>query len=338
MPRDSSTTPQKIQKELEEGAVRPFYYLYGEEKLGIDLTLESVRRVLFGHPPSRSRSEIAFYGNEVHAKELLEAALTLPMLARRQMITVKGAHEMPQRETERLVPYLDAPADFTCLVFTADTIERKGKFFQALQRHGALVEFRPLAEKELPRWVQEQARQAGVELSRQAAAALVELVGGQMDLLKGELDKLLLYAEGQKIDVRDIQRVAIDSHSFSIFELVDAVGNRNAEISLRILGKMLDAGEEPLMILGMICRQIRHIWQVKQLRVQSKSTASIQRETGLSPWVVEKLHRNGQRFSEKDLLAAILLLAQTDLALKSSRLDSRLIMEGLIMSLCRKGG
>lgn len=336
--RDSSTTPHEIQKELQGGSVRPFYYLYGEEKLGIDQALEAIRRVLFGHPPSRSRSETTFYGNDARAKELLEAARTLPMLARRQMITVKAAHEMPQREVERLAPYLDAPADFTCLVFAADTIERKGKFFQALQRHGALVEFRPLADKELPGWVQEQARHAGKELSRQAAAALVELVGGQMDLLKGELDKLLLYAEGQKIDVRDIQRVAIDSRSFSVFELVDAVGDRNAEMSLRIMGKMLDAGGEPLMILGMIARQIRHIWQVKQLRAQGKPTASIQKETGLSPWVVEKLHRNARRFSEKDLLDAIFLLARTDLALKSSRLDSRLIMEGLIMSLCRKGG
>ncbi len=332
--------PWELEKELQKDIVRPFYYLYGEEKLSMNSTLEAIRRVLFGREASSSRSEIIFYGTEVQADKLLMIAQTLPMMAKRQMITVKASDEMSKPELRRLVPYLDAPADFTCLVFTAETIDRRSDFFKALERSGALVEFRPLHEKELPRWLQDQARLAGKELSRDAAVAMVELVGSQMETLKGELEKLVLYAEDRRaINAADIRKVAIDSRSFSVFELVDAMGERDAERSLRILGKLLEAGDqdEPLKVLGMVARQIRLIWQVKQLKIKGKSKDAIQKDLGITSWLVEKLHRFGRRFSEKDLLSAILMLARIDLALKSSRLNSRLIMESLILNLCRKG-
>ncbi|MBW2147891.1 MAG: DNA polymerase III subunit delta [Deltaproteobacteria bacterium] len=341
MPNSSSLTPRELEKELQKDIVRPFYYFYGEEKLGLNNALEAIRRVLFGRETSRQRSEIILYGKEVLADELLMAAQTLPMMARRQMITIKAAHEMSRREMRRLVPYLDAPADFTCLVFTADTVDRKSDFFNAMERHNALVAFRPLPEKELPRWVQDQARLVGKELSRDAAFALVELAGTQMETLKGELEKLLLYAEDRKvISAADIRKVAIDSRSFSVFELVDALGNKDVEKSLRILGKLLETGgpDEHLKVLGMIVRQIRLIWQVKQLKTKGKSQAVIQKDLGLASWLVEKFHRFGRHFSEEDLLCAVRMLAHTDLELKSSRLSSRPIMEGLILSLCKKGG
>ena len=111
-------TPQEMEKELQAGKIRPVYYLYGENRLGMDHMLESIRGALLYSGASRgSTGEITLYGGEVKADELVVTANTFPMLAGRRMIMVKAAHEIPKTEMRSLALYMENPADCASIFF-----------------------------------------------------------------------------------------------------------------------------------------------------------------------------------------------------------------------------
>jgi len=55
----------------------------------------------------------------------------------------------------------------------------------------------------------------------------------------------------------------------------------------------------------------------------------------MSPWIVKNLIEQGKSFSESSLREGLLKCHQTDLAIKRGRGSKELLMEKLVIDLCR---
>ena len=222
--------------------------------------------------------------------------------------------------------YLDHPAPRAWVVLLAEGAKArdlgKNPVWGRLQKAGAALGFYRLKEAELFQWLNQEAKGLGKTLALAAAQRLVEIVGDNLAELSQELEKLALYAGGEKtLTPNLVNQLATHSRSFNIFALVEALGEPGPHKRLTALGQLLDLGEKEPKILVMLARQLRLLIKFKE------------KAPGLSPWDMKRLAQQAPRFSEAALRAHLFLLHQIDLQLKTSAGSPRLWLEWALLKM-----
>ena len=330
--------PDELLRQVRHKHIPELLYLYGQEGYLIQQAVGSIRRAVLGAEKD-DFNDHQFFGKEATASQIIETAMTLPVFSPRRLVTVKDAQLLPASELDDLIPYLKKPVPETCLLFIADKIDSRRKFFQAFKKHGTLVEFKPLTERELPGHIRSVLTERDIEITGDALDLFCSLVGSGLQEVHGELEKLLTYlGERDLIDIADIQAIVSKGRVENIFELGNAVGRGDAGRALMLAKSLSDAGEAPLKILSLLVRHFRQLWKVRELQVQNCDKREIARVAGVPYFVVDGLVAQGKRFSRQDFHRAYALFLETDLAMKSSGADAEALLESLLLQLVRRNG
>lgn len=145
-------TSVELNKAIAANKLPSLIYLYGEEAFLLEESLTAVMNAVVD-VASRDFNLLVISAKEVNAVDLIDTARTFPVFAARRMIVVKQAQNLSAAVLEALLPYIAAPVDECCLVFCADRIDKRKKFFQTFKKHGQLVEFKPLYANKIPPFV-----------------------------------------------------------------------------------------------------------------------------------------------------------------------------------------
>ncbi|MCF6265359.1 MAG: DNA polymerase III subunit delta [Desulfuromusa sp.] len=325
-----------LYRKLRSNQVPTLLFLYGQEPYLIQQAARTVRRAVLPND-NDDFNDNQFYGKEAAAEQILAAAMTYPVFAEKRLVTVKDAHLLPAAELENLLPYLQDPVPETCLLFIADKIDSRRKFFQKFKKYGDLVEFKPLSNREIPQYIRNSLNQQDIKISADAVDLFCSMVGGNLYEIHAELNKLLTYiGDATLVDIVDVQAVISRGRAENIFELGNAVGRGDTAKALTLIMRLSAAGEAPLKILSLLVLHFRRLWKVRELQVQNRSANEIAKVAGVPPFVVDGLIRQGKKFSRKDFLRAFELFLETDLAMKSSGADAGALLDNLILRLVRK--
>ena len=314
---------------MAKGKARPFYLLYGDEGYLIERARGRIVDTLL--PQLRELNYTSYDAGEAPPAEVINASNTLPCMAQRRIVLVKGAHQYSKGDLKSFSPYLQSPSPTTSLVFIAD--EMSAEFLREV-KDGAFHLERPLQKEVIP-WIRTIARELGKEITAEAAGYLQEAVGRDLQGIYHELSKASLYiGERERIELADVEKVVSEVRVTTIFELTKAIGERDLKRALRALERIWESGEPPLKILGMISRQFRHLLMTKEVLTHGGGTAEVKKEVGISnPYYLRELTAQAKGFSQASLQRAIKSLWQADLKLKRSSLPRRLLLEGLIIKL-----
>lgn len=326
-------TADEFYRQLRSNQIPPLLCLYGEESFLVKKAVTDLRQRVF--PQGQDDfNDNQYFARDVKAEQLIDAAQTLPMFAQRRLVTVRDAQLLPAAEQEKLLPYLDDPAPETCLLFVADKIDSRRKLFQQFKKKGELVEFKPLAERDLPRYLQKLVNDKDIEISADALSLFCSMVSENLNEVHTELDKLITYlGSATLIDIKDVQAVVSRGRAENVFELGNAVGRGDVVAALTLINRLSAAGEAPLKILGLLVRHFRQLWKVRELSVQRCSSRDIAAQVRVPFFVVDGLVKQSGRFSRKDFMHAHQLFLETDLAMKSSGADVEALLDQLILSL-----
>ncbi len=329
-------TPEELLRSLRNNQAPELIYLYGQEPFLAQRAAAQVRRAVLASDKDDFNDD-QFYGKDTTAAQITEAALTLPVFAPRRLVTVKDAQQLPAGELEQLIPYLKQPVPETCLLFVADKIDSRRKFFQQFKKSGALVEFKPLSERELPGYIRGLLDDRDLRMTGDALDLFCSMVGSSLHEVHAELEKLLTYLGTRTlVDVPDVQAIVSKGRAENIFELGNAVGRGDAARALGLVKGLVDAGEAPLKILSLLVRHFRQLWKVRELQVQKKGKRDIAGIAGVPFFVVDALVAQGKRFSRKDFQRAYEMFVETDLAMKSSGADAEALLESLLLNLVKR--
>ena len=302
----------ELKRQLAAGDLAPLYFVVGEEAPLRDDAVAAIRAAVLGPDDANigAFNSDVVYGDETEAAEILTLCGNLPMFATRRLVVVKEVGALGAHEAERLLPYLEAPVETTCLVLTGGKVDGRVKFFQALKQAAVSVDCAPLDAQALPAWVQEQAGALGLRLDQAARESLIEASGGALGVLCREMEKLAAYvAPNTRVTAADVEAVQGADTGGSVHDLIDALQRRDRVSSLRSLGKVLDAGEPPLKVLGFLAACWRNMWRAR-------------------------------KFSQ-EMLRDFELFREIDSRLKGGgggRRKERLEMERLVLNLCRGAG
>jgi len=335
-----------------DSKIYPVYLLFGPEDYLIE---EEIQRLLDRTLSSKERglNLHLFSGEEHSVKEIVQAAQTIPMFSQYRFVLVSDADRMDEEGMEALSRYIQKPSPATCFVLCAQTLGLWKKHRSEIEKVGKIIECNRLRGKVLVSWLKNRMSIKGKKLSDDAADYLVEVVGDHLRDLDNALEKAFLsVGEKRVIDLSDVEGVASDVKISTVFDLMDAIGLQNLEKALGILEKAMESKtvsfkreedsskkmDDPFpLLLSMMAKQYRNIWRVKEMASQQQEVAEIARVLRMSPWNVKKLMDQERHFSVSSLREGILRCHQTDLSIKRGRVQKDLLMEKLVIDLCRPG-
>ncbi|MDE3110575.1 MAG: DNA polymerase III subunit delta [Acidobacteriota bacterium] len=274
--------------------------------------------------------------------EILRRAATVPMLAERQVILVDEAESAEKLGEESrdeilksLAEYFAEPAPFTLLLIEADALDRRLKFFKLLSEKALIVEL-SIDEGSAPEWTAQTARDMGVEIDREAAALLAEILNGEPGRIHIELEKLAAYVHpprgSGRITQRDVEILVVTARRNTVWQLADMLVSRNREGALEFLGNLLREGEEPAGIVGVLAWTYRKLIEAREFPPHTNGYQAA-RPLQMRPEAAEAAVRQAHRVSKAELLAGIEALAEADSELKSRNPNPRATMEFLIARL-----
>jgi len=326
--------PEEFEKEIREGGVGPLYYIYGEEpylvERGVKLLL--ARAV---SPEFREFNLNVYYGAEAKGTEIVEAAQTLPMFAERRVVVVKKSGALSAAALDIMAGYVQDPSPSTCLIFQGEKIDQRKKFFLDVKKNGQLVEYKRLFENQLGVFIRNEAAAYGKKLEPAAVEMLVHFIGNNLQELAAQIEKVATYAgERSTIKVDDIRQVASDTKVDSVFDLANALGEKNLGKALRSLHTILRDGEAPLMLLAMMTRHFRQLRLVRELLEKKMSSPEISKAAGIHPYFISGVIAQAKNYRLPDFKIIFERLYATDLALKTSGGRANDLMERLAMDIC----
>jgi len=253
-----------------------------------------------------------------------------------------------------------------CLILTAEAADKRKKIFKVIDRTGVVLHFGKIKETATRETLKSEAKKlldgCGKSLTSGAWAALGKKTGFQLRPSLNELQKLVVFAgEKTMIDEEDVETVVGKTKEDRVFDLTNAMSEKNAKAALLALQALLDQGEPPLMILSMISREIRLLLQASILTQSGKlppmtpgmEFPSFQKNVypsvsamaqgmarkedllvGKHPFVIFNALRHCRRFSYPVLIGYLDELLEMDRAMKSSTTDPQLLLERFLIKAC----
>ncbi|MBE9472980.1 MAG: DNA polymerase III subunit delta [Chloroflexi bacterium] len=328
-----------------------FYIFHGADEFTRAETLADFKRRL-GPPDTVDLNTTILDGGTLTLAKLRHACDAIPFLAEKRLVIVEGllTRLAPRKDRElstsqrelltALADYLPRLPETTRLVFIEDKPLPARHSMLRLARQeerGYVKRFDPPDAKVLPRWIEKRVRKYGGEIEPQAAQQLAAVVGTDLRLLDQEIIKLVTYTQsptgGQAITIADIETVVPYAQAAVVFDLVDALGRRDGRTAAQTLHRLLDAGEHPLMLLAMIVRQFRLLIQVKELKAERATPHDIAKTLRLHPFPARKLHTQATHFTTAQLEAVYRHLLDTDVAIKTGKIDPEVALDLLVAGL-----
>lgn len=332
--RVGSDRDRSLEERIEKGKVAPAYCLYGEDDYRREEALAHLLDALLPEG-ARELNLDQLRPGEPESGSILGSARTLPFLAARRVVLIRGAEALSKQQEEELLGYLNDPSPTTSLVLSARRLDLRTRLAGALQQKGVVLRFERLGADSMKDSLLAAARARGKRLSPEAVSLLITLAGDDLRQAIYGVEKATLFVgEREEITPQDVESLVGEGRARSIFQLTDAVGVKNLGDALCCLTKLLQNGEEPLAILGMLARQIRLLVRAKALRELATPSGEMARALALPPRVVQTLAEQGISLSWQQLAGAFHSLYRADLAIKTGRAGAPAVLHRLLWDLC----
>lgn len=337
-----------LKEDLKKENIRNLYLFYGQEEYLKKYYLDRIESCLLSED-LKTLNKVMLEG-KIEIGRIIDNCETLPVFAEKRLVIVKNSGffkskkargdgaASPQGANNALLKCLQDIPSHTCLVFYEAEIDKRMKqVLDAFKNNGLIVEFPYSKPDELVRWVVRRFKASGRDIDMAAASMIVENCEQGMTEIGNEIEKLVDYTAGRElVKTEDIDAVCTKSIKSRIFDLTDAISEKNATKALKLVNDMTILKEPMQKILFMITRQFRQILQIKLLNNEGISVNEAAGKIGITPYGAGKLLKQSKSFSVEDLKRALDNSLEMDIAVKTGRLDDRMAVDLLIMEFAGK--
>ena len=321
---------KQINEDIKQGNFKQIYLLYGEERYMKRQYKERLRKALCGDDDTMNTH---FYeGKDISIGEIIDLAETLPFLAERRVIFLTDSG-LFKSGGEKMAEYLASPNETTYFVFTESEIDKRSKLFKTVSSRGYAAEFAIQDENTLKRWVAGVLAKDNKKISEGTVQLLLSKTGTDMDNIQSELEKLICYCmERDVVTSEDVEAICTTRISNHIFDMINAIADRQQKRALELYYDLLALKEPPMRILFLIARQCNMLLQTKELKARGYDNRTIGSKIGVPPFIAGKYLTQASRFKTSLLRNAVQQCVETETAVKSGKMNDRMSVEILILS------
>lgn len=260
--------------------------------------------------------------------------------------------EIKSGKEKIILKYLENPQENIKIFFVEDNLDKRKKIYKEifkLEKGGKaeIKEFLTPANFQFDNWIKMMVEKSGGKIEREAVSALAISLGrglAQKDKnkkiiqsynlweAKSEIEKLVSYCDGGEITKSDVKLLVKSKVDMNIFNLIDSISSKNKRKAVSLLNEQIDEGANEIYMLTMFVYQFRNLLRVKSLLSKGMSSFEIASETRMHPFVVQKSIEQCGKFEMNDLKKIYKKLSDADLAIKTGKINSRLVLDLLVVS------
>lgn len=349
---------ERFVSEVSSRKMKPGYVFIGDEAF----FRRQCREAVLHHLIPEGMREFSFFEFDLEnteIQEVLDRARTPSLMAPFQVFFVRGVKALYGRgkhdaEFAAIEAYFKNPNPDALVIFIADHVsipadvrrmemqdkERYERIKETLGDYCQVIEFARVEEGEAAKWVTDTAAKEEVKVEPDASRELVDALGGDMMMIAGELEKLILYVgEKKRITLGDVETMVLAAKQRTLYELTDAITAKDRTRSLEVLDAILSTGDGDDAAIGhlyMLAKTFRQMLVISERNVRDSRALwqVLWQGFRVPPFAAEDVIRQARRYkSRRELTRAIRLIARADLALRSNPPSKRLVLENLVLDL-----
>ncbi len=325
---------QNFYQQMESGQLKPVYFLFGEESYLLSQSTQRFK-ALFEGSGLEDFNYQSFYAGDANVEQIRESIETLPMMSAYRVIVIKEAQNFSEKEWEALEPILSQPVSTSVVAFFASTVDKRKKGIRLLIDKSQAIEFKKPYENQMPSWIQYIAKTYELSITAEASNLLHTLVGTHLIEIDSEMKKLKDFISPRnKIELADVASVVSRSKEESVFDFTRAVGENNRAVALEHLVHLLDQGQSEIGVVALLARHVRLLLIVKKGMNQGLHGAKLAQLAQVSPYFIDSYVSQAKLWSSLQLQKLMMVLSETDKALKSSPLSSHIWLENMVLKSC----
>ncbi len=292
-------------------------------------------------------NEFSFTSYDMEEDELQTAisdAETISFMGGDRVILIKNAYFLTgsdktklEHDLERLLHYMKHETPQTTLIITvpAEKLDARKKVVKELKKNAEHIVCNPLPPNQINSFIRKKATDYNANITSDAIQRLIMLLGGNLQSIDKELEKLGLFANGKSIDEDMVTNMISRNLEQDVFLLSDLIVKKQLQQAHQVLVDLLKKKEEPIKILALLASKFRLILQVKILSLKGYPQRKIASELGMHPYPVQLACEQSRYFEEEELSKLLCNITKIDFKMKTGQTDKVLALESFMMSLSR---
>lgn len=313
-------------------------FLYGEDIYSI----KNVTRKLVANFIEKEKGDLnvkIFESNDLSLEAFINSIMSAPFLGDEKLTVVKNfLISGDDKEMEKkILKYLEKIPEKSKVIFVEEgKPDARGALFKFLEKTNS-KNFPLPNEIKIRQFITDLVNQSDLKISNQALSKISQYVGPDFWQLENELSKLILYVKSlnkSEITEKDIEKLIEPNITLKIFDLTDALANRNKKKALEIFNDFVRAGEDLFLVFNMIIYQVRNMLIVEDLVKLGKKN-DVAKISGLHPFVVKKIEYSLPKFKKGELVSFYQRLGDIDWQIKTGRADIETALVMLFVDFCK---
>jgi len=338
---------------LQKAELRHVYLLAGEEHYYIEKAQERILSQLFANPQEQGNAVQKLSGT-IDSDDLVGLIETAPFFSSKNVLLLQDSSLFKEKKgeegdvakkagkdkkLERLLALLADMPEYSYIIFIQTSkADKRRKIYKAVEKYGAVLEAEAIRAWNINDWLQGKLQAINKDMDREAMAYFSGVVSTMqtisLEFLDREFDKLALFSQERRITRALLEKVFAGLPEVSIFALLDAVSERKAKKALQLLRRQLNDGTYFTVILALLTRHVRQLWQAQVLQQQGIRGKALAKPLELNPFIAEKLGRAAMQFPAAVLKRNMLALIDADYLLKTGQAGEE-VLEHAVIDLCR---
>lgn len=309
------------------------YLLYGEFESEIDKYINKLIS------DNKIDTKIIYNYKETKIEDVIEECSYTDLFGNKKMVILNDAIFLTGKETlesDLLNKYLDNPNENIILVFKVvyDKLDERKKLVKLIKSKSIVKEFKILDDKNIREYISNYFKELDFKIDCMSINEIANRLIGNTKVIDNELEKLYLYKLNEKnINIDDVKNVVTVYNENEVFKLVDAVVKKDKKKIFDIYKNLLINKEEPIMILTLLANQFRLMYECKVLYEKGMNYKEIATKLKEHPYRVQVSVNNSFNISKKEIKRILVMLAKTDLDIKSGVFVKEKALESFFLEL-----
>ena len=224
----------------------------------------------------------------------------------------------------------DQNHDNIVILTILDKLDERKKIVKLLKQKVTVIKKDEIDERDLTSFVIEEFKSKGYIIDSKCANYFISYVGKNVDILISEINKMIIYKnDDKKIEIKDIDHISSRGFKDNIFDLSNAILNKNHKEAFECYNDLIKTGEEPIRILALLASQFSLIYESKLLSESGKDSKTIAEVLKVHPYRVKLALES--KFVTEEVKDIIKNLHELDYEIKSGKTDKNIGLENFLI-------
>lgn len=341
--QQENTGLQHLKADLKSGQLKRLYIFHGEETFLLEYYLGQIKKLLVDQL-TESFNYHKLTKENFDLRSFADAVESLPMMAPNTFVWVDDMDifKLPEDDRNKLCDIFSDIPEYCTVVMTYETVQwkpdkRYKKLYDAVTGCARVVEFPKQNQRDLIAWISRHFAAEKKRISPELCSYLIEITGGTMTALAGEISKICAFSGGETIVKSDIDAVTEPVLDAVVYQMTDLLSQGEYGAALLKLHQLLKMQQPPLSILGAVGNHFRRISAARILLDNGKNSTDLTRlYPQVRDYTAKKIMGAARSFSARFCEKAAELVMETDNKIKTSFDDPERLLELLLLQLAQE--